>query len=169
MSRPTSTMLDHWLIDINPPCSMQSLYHQDSLTSTINFFGVLASSSSAANVRLGHQDPGESQEGRHGHLPADRHHSQAVRRGPAAELGGHVQDVQLQSGQVAPREGGSPGQNENSFVKRQRNRDETRAASVPSDPSDIWPNHYFRAAATPCECAHSGRAQGVFTRSRSPA
>lgn len=32
--------------------------------------------------------------------------------------------------------------NTNSFVKCQRDRDETRAASVLSDPSDAWPNHY---------------------------
>lgn len=32
--------------------------------------------------------------------------------------------------------------NTNSFVKCQRDRDETRAASVLSDPSDVWPNHY---------------------------
>lgn len=31
---------------------------------------------------------------------------------------------------------------QNSFVKCQRDRDETRAASVPSDPPDAWPNHY---------------------------
>lgn len=54
-----------------------------------------------------------------------------------------------------PERVGLAGQNENSFVKCQHNSDETRAASVLSDPSDIWPNHYFRAAATPCECAHS--------------
>lgn len=32
--------------------------------------------------------------------------------------------------------------NTNSFVKCQHDRDETRAASVPSDPPDAWPNHY---------------------------
>lgn len=41
----------------------------------------------------GHQDPGEGHEGGHGHLPAHRHHCQAVRRGAAAELRGHDQDV----------------------------------------------------------------------------
>lgn len=59
----------------------------------------------AANVRAGLKDPGESQEGGHGHLQTHRHHSQTVRRGPAAQLRGHDEDVQRQSGEIAPREG----------------------------------------------------------------
>ncbi len=62
----------------------------------------------AANDRPGLQDSGEGQAGGHGHLPADRHHGQTVRCGSATQLRGHVKDVQRQSGQVAPREGGYP-------------------------------------------------------------
>lgn len=59
----------------------------------------------AANVRAGFKDPGESQEGGHGHLQTHRHNGQTVRRGPAAQLRGHDEDVQCQPGQVAPRAG----------------------------------------------------------------
>ena len=63
---------------------------------------------SAANVWPGHPDPGESPAGGHGHLQADRHHGQTVWRGSATQLGGHVEDVQRQPGQVAAGEGGYP-------------------------------------------------------------
>lgn len=76
-------------------------------------FGLHMSSKStiltrAANDRPGLQDSGESQAGGHGHLQADRHHGQTVRCGSATQLRGHVKDVQRQSGQVAPGEGGYP-------------------------------------------------------------
>lgn len=44
-------------------------------------------------VRSGHQDPGESHEGGHGHLPQDRHHSSPLRRGSAEELRERHADV----------------------------------------------------------------------------
>lgn len=44
-------------------------------------------------VRSGHQDPGESHEGGHGHLPQDRHHGSPLRRGSAEELRERHSDV----------------------------------------------------------------------------
>lgn len=43
--------------------------------------------------RARHEDPGESHEGRHGHLPPHRHHRQTLRCGSAAQLRGHDPDV----------------------------------------------------------------------------
>lgn len=55
--------------------------------------GAVMVAAGSEHHRAGHEDPGEGHEGGHGYLPAHRHHCQAVRRGAAAELRGHDQDV----------------------------------------------------------------------------